>query len=325
MGNEVGKVAGNIGIPCKDFGNDCNCQQCCNARDTYGEIVDSFSKLAFSDFEETDKHDLLSYSRGSNWMGSLENVISNKKIYEISIPGTHHSGLLTVNSPVGDRFVLCQDNTIEDQLNGGIRHFDFRIALRDKKIVLSHKYLSDIQLEDCLNTVHSFLLKCKREIIIMDINRDYDHQLNDDDRDMVNSMLEERFKDMIISDVEMNIGSLLEIDRRLVITGDIYNNCIETKSSWADTKSPKSDDVCINVIRWCERYKAEEILKIASAHVTIDDVSGIFMSEGSLRCQAELTNRFLITLASKDSCINVLSHDYAHPDLIRKIIELNDD
>ena len=56
-----------------------------------------------------------------NWMSHIPN---DKLISEISIPGTHDSAA-RFEDGIGS-FIRCQDLTLTEQLNRGIRFFDIR-------------------------------------------------------------------------------------------------------------------------------------------------------------------------------------------------------
>ncbi len=67
---------------------------------------------------------------GSDWMGGLD---QNLTLAQIAIPGTHDSGAFN-----SSRACECQSNTPVQQLEMGVRSFDFRLACNYDELVLVH-------------------------------------------------------------------------------------------------------------------------------------------------------------------------------------------
>lgn len=104
-----------------------------------------------------------------NWMSYLD---GNKKLTDLTIPGTHDTGTWTKRLSIAER---CQNMTLENQLNNGVRFLDIRLkAIKDKKdeLVVYHggngytglKFTTDI-----MDVCKAFLQLNKNESIIMSI------------------------------------------------------------------------------------------------------------------------------------------------------------
>ena len=99
-----------------------------------------------------------------DWMSAIDD---ETKINAISIPGTHDSCALY--EPI-DSVAKCQDYTVADQLDMGVRFLDLRCFVIGKKIMMCHdvilqgKYLNEI-LDDCI----SFLKENPTETVIVSI------------------------------------------------------------------------------------------------------------------------------------------------------------
>jgi 1-phosphatidylinositol phosphodiesterase len=117
----------------------------------------------------------------SSWMG---NISKDRKLNELSIPGTHDSAAAIINmkdnylifNPWEKQYVSYhdfnanQDLTIEQQLNLGIRFFDIRASTDG---FLYHKFAKiDFTFQDLLITIQQFFKNNKEETIIMRIKNE---------------------------------------------------------------------------------------------------------------------------------------------------------
>lgn len=120
----------------------------------------------------------------TNWMS---NIPDNRYIHELNIPGTHDSATQYVKngSALIDIFVAaatCQDKSVQEQLNAGVRAFDFRV---DESLNLCHgdgtyKFTaySDsgkttiLTLQNALNTISSFLSSHSSETVLVSIKKE---------------------------------------------------------------------------------------------------------------------------------------------------------
>ena len=60
---------------------------------------------------------------GNNWMSGLSD---DTKLCDINIPGTHDSGTTYTTAVISGIIASCQDDTIPEQLQKGIRYLDIR-------------------------------------------------------------------------------------------------------------------------------------------------------------------------------------------------------
>ena len=111
---------------------------------------------------------------GTEWMANID---SNKKITEINLPGTHDSGTQKISNAT---FAQCQDKSIAEQLNFGIRFLDIRLEAEDNgKLYLVHgsedcksNSGSKLYLEEVLSDCYSFLEAHPTETIVMSMKKD---------------------------------------------------------------------------------------------------------------------------------------------------------
>jgi hypothetical protein len=116
----------------------------------------------------------------SGWMGRLAKRKPDITLPEITIPGTHESGTAGGNTEMGTR---CQNLTIEDQLNFGVRFFDLRVRpYEDEKDlgIFHNRYTQNLWLgKQVLPWIKTFLENNPDECVILLFNRAVDKDSND--------------------------------------------------------------------------------------------------------------------------------------------------
>lgn len=107
-----------------------------------------------------------------NWMSYLDD---NKKLTELTIPGTHDSGTY-LSDFTG--LAKCQDKSIKDQLDQGIRFLDIRLKPGiddDNALYIAHGTFYESRFSfagDLMPIIQKFLSKNPSETIIMSIKDD---------------------------------------------------------------------------------------------------------------------------------------------------------
>jgi hypothetical protein len=129
------------------------------------------------DFPDDDKRtdlvdDIFNYNAATplapkDWMSSIED---SKKISEITIPGTHDSCTYKASD-----ISKCQNLTLQQQLEAGIRFIDIRCRQFNDKFALHHgaEYLH-LNFGDVLKTCRDFLAMHQRECIVMSVKEEHD-------------------------------------------------------------------------------------------------------------------------------------------------------
>lgn len=120
-----------------------------------------------------------SYVDGPCWMG---NVHDNKFLDELSIPGTHDSGICSVDNDTEPQTsqVKCQQDYIPTQLLEGIRYFDIRLGKGDDPGIdhggfyLFKKDGNFLHLSDVIGYFTTFLKENPTEALIMLVSRGND-------------------------------------------------------------------------------------------------------------------------------------------------------
>jgi len=153
-----------------------------------------------------------------SWMSTLPDIIKNKPINHIIMPGTHDSCAYKLNHNVNfnnklykylnfasrhssfirnivNDWTLTQKMSIYDQLMNGIRCLDIRVSYdrKDDMVYTSHTFCS-IPLMKVLSDINMFI-KHRQEVVIVDINPDWNNresltpEINDNIINLVNTLL----------------------------------------------------------------------------------------------------------------------------------------
>lgn len=115
-----------------------------------------------------------SYQRKS-WMGDLRSSIGNKKLWQLSLPGTHNAGMDRYAS-YSNSYITCQYDTFWYHLESGIRVLDIRLKYfsglsgTGNRFRHTHSQESGRSLSDTMNAVTTFLQANPAEIVILDIH-----------------------------------------------------------------------------------------------------------------------------------------------------------
>ena len=139
-------------------------------------IIEEITSLRYYNFRLTEinqnpkpRKSLFSKSNfdGTSW---LANVDGNKKVFSLSIPGTHETC-----ARFGPQRLQCQDWTIEEQLLNGVRYLDIRCRHINDCFMIHHDYVFEelsfgAGVRDvCIN----FLKSHPTEFIFMQIKEEY--------------------------------------------------------------------------------------------------------------------------------------------------------
>jgi len=154
----------------------------------------------------------------NKWMANLDDGKSWNTIGVI--PSTHNSGAIR---PEDNCMCLpwfwakCQHNSIERQLNIGIRGFDLRLIHNENGIFIGHTILSDLQFSNVLETFKAFLHENPSEFLFVFIKPDWPTRGNwnfDNVQKMWNDMVEidnyqNGYKNTIFMNPIINIQNIL--------------------------------------------------------------------------------------------------------------------
>jgi Domain of unknown function (DUF5050) len=113
----------------------------------------------------------------ANWMRDLmsNGSLGNSTLGEITIPGSHDSGMYQTSDPTGSLNSKTQDRTVGEQLNGGVRYFDLRpcIPAFDDQFYIYHGVLLGKvlawgpPLSDVLSDINGFMSGPNRQEMVI--------------------------------------------------------------------------------------------------------------------------------------------------------------
>ncbi|CAH8526194.1 unnamed protein product [Schistosoma intercalatum] len=218
-----------------------------------------------------------------SWMSDLPSHISQKALNLISIPGSHDSFTYSITqhsppSPDGPIFRLdaclprpflsrilypwsvTQSLSLFDQLEAGIRYFDFRICARQKclnkcindesEFYLAHGLYANL-LSTELQSILGFLKANPREVLIVDCNHFYNFETDEQKYCFESTVL--KILDSIMFPYQKNIPTLEELwsAKQQVIFISCHRNSLEKihpkfwpsssiKSFWPETVGPRA-------------------------------------------------------------------------------------
>ncbi|KAJ7051797.1 PLC-like phosphodiesterase [Mycena amicta] len=131
----------------------------------------------------------------SNWMRDNKAHLANKRLYQISMPGTHDSGTfdlshrdaidapnavswlskVPVSSAVVQDWAKAQELDFVGQLNAGVRYFDLRIGVskHDGSLRIVHSLESKQTLRELIEPMGRWMHEHPDEIVILDIQHSH--------------------------------------------------------------------------------------------------------------------------------------------------------
>ena len=180
------------------------------------------------------------------WMNNICKYIYNKKITDISIPGSHNSCSYSCNykygickfAPKYTSFCRCisikwiknQNTDIISQLNQGIRYFDLRVGINTKNEIRIHHSIFGELLYNILISINTFLEYNNNEIIVLNFKHLSNNTLHDmltEHHNTIIKYIKYIFGNKIIEKNMFynNIGNLLKKGKQIFI---FYNNELYT-------------------------------------------------------------------------------------------------
>lgn len=143
----------------------------------------------------------------ADWMQNLSTLVKQRPVTQLKLPGSHDSGAFELNltattnmekttlfnwfkkqaessdliAQLLGKLILTQPLSIIEQLEQGIRAFDFRILYNKplQEFFLSHSFAT-IFMNTALGQIQSFLSKHPGEVILIQMESDSEHVLETD-------------------------------------------------------------------------------------------------------------------------------------------------
>ncbi|KAL9647347.1 hypothetical protein ABK040_011712 [Willaertia magna] len=173
----------------------------------------------------------------SHWMRDQYELIKDKKLKDIAMPGTHDSATCDINSsselgegqswmslPGVSSFVYklakTQDLTIKEQLMIGVRYFDLRIIAHRTDFYTTHGLIST-RLKTILRDIKEFMDTHPYEVIILEFNAH--HKFINNDHARLGKLMYETFMFLMAAPhlyAEASFSEFVEKNQRIIV---MYN------------------------------------------------------------------------------------------------------
>ncbi|MET7901095.1 phosphatidylinositol-specific phospholipase C [Streptomyces sp. NPDC005355] len=104
-----------------------------------------------------------------DWLSAIADATP---VQRLTLPGTHDSG-----ARYGGPWTECQNTTIADQLNSGIRFLDIRCRAFDNAFPIHHgAFYQRLNFDDVLGACRSFLSAHPSETVLMRVKQEYSEE-----------------------------------------------------------------------------------------------------------------------------------------------------
>lgn len=299
------------------------------------------------------------------WQNSLDNKTNFSDVYLI---GTHHSDTTNITfdikidsafqyaantyflRPLLKKYTICQNKTITQQLNDGIRVFDIRLAKYNDEIYTAHSFYTT-PLFPILTDIYAFLTANPSEFVILNLTKDHVNK-----KTIKTSEINSAFNKHILSSLLYTGNHYTSVDnlRGKVIIEDNLNI---NKTKWFNTNlvskvnssikeadmklipnttnkigvilTPQTVDIVINIVSFIT-FLTGGILTIFFHDIT----SAILLSvlilfsllihlkwNSSIKCMSKKVNKLLKKEYIKN--YNIIMVDYYDDKCVKRIVGLN--
>ncbi|MER6237555.1 phosphatidylinositol-specific phospholipase C [Streptomyces clavifer] len=104
-----------------------------------------------------------------DWMGG---IADSTPLQRLTIPGTHNSG-----ARHGGLWTACQNTTVTEQLNSGVRFLDIRCRISGDAYAIHHgAYYQNLNFDDVLGACRDFLAQRPSETVLMRVKQEYSQE-----------------------------------------------------------------------------------------------------------------------------------------------------
>lgn len=270
-----------------------------------------------------------------NWMANLHD---STRLSNLSIPGTHDTA--SVHGGLWEVFVKTQSWSIQTQLDAGIRYFDIRCRREGDKFAIYHGHVSQqIDFDDVLNIIKSFLQSNPSETLLMRIKEEYKPTENSLQFGVIwdTYMKEKGYGEMMACNLNSCIPCLGSVRGKIVILRDeedIDRSYGLEYNRTGNAVMEVQDDYSIHAFyQGMSKKKAvikEYICKAREGceKLVINHCSGTWIPIYSPIGVARKTNRAAYDEIAcleypNNKCVGIIVMDFPGEELIHKIISAN--
>ncbi|HWR00405.1 MAG TPA: phosphatidylinositol-specific phospholipase C domain-containing protein [Chlorobaculum sp.] len=289
-----------------------------------GSWLYQFNKLATSK----------SLSNRSDWMRAFP----GKRLYEMLLPGTHDSTTYRfAEAALVTNWAQTQTFTIYEQLKGGIRYLDIRVSneKHDDQVYCSHTFFT-LPFQDVVNDISRFILENPSEIVVFAVQDDGGEDQLAEAKSAARSALGKFFADSVTGDETLE--ELVAHGKNVVYVENHKCGLLSIENSWDETRDVNpitSVNKCVAYAR--DRTRTAKKLVLMALEATefgggtpgiIETIIGEISSLGQgLEELAQFSNyATLHTFLNDQKAVagsNVINIDFAHDEIIGKVISMN--
>lgn len=264
----------------------------------------------------------------NEWM---KNVDDNKLINDLVIPGTHDSGS---THSIFDVAGKCQDMTIINQLNAGVRFLDIRLQLVKNELKIVHSFVDqDLDFVRVLKDINDFINLYNTEFLIVSIKEDNDPKKSE--ISFEDKVLEElsNFDNIVFDSLPKTVkdarGKIFILNR--FTTQDVGINAY---SGWYDSTSFELDTLYIqdNYSVDSVDIKLEDIKK--TFELSMKDPNHLYLNFTSCYLNnsfpplyagtpAKKINKWIIDYLNNNKVKGIIIMDFVTKDLVEQVCEVN--
>ena len=262
----------------------------------------------------------------TNWMSRVDDSYLIRKM---SIPGTHDSG---ATHSLVDLAGKCQDLSIQEHLDIGVRFFDIRLQLKNDKFVICHDFLDQkLDFEPVLKTFDTFLDENKDEFLLVSLKKDYDTVNSSKDFDVLLKEYLSTYTDKVSSD--SNIPNTLGEARGNIYIIDRYGFDMGVPAYyWSDNTTFETNELyvqdyyCIDkvedkiaaidgAINYSKNNNSKLTINFASCYIDND-----FPPSYAGKAAKEINNHYINVFKNDASRLGVMLFDYISSDITSLMI-----
>ncbi|MFD6340017.1 phosphatidylinositol-specific phospholipase C [Streptomyces sp. NPDC060131] len=147
-----------------------------------------------------------------DWMGGFAD---STPVQRLTIPGTHNAG-----ARVGGLYVACQNTSIAEQLNSGVRFLDVRCRAFENAFTIHHAaFYQNLNFDDVLNACRDFLRANPSETVLMRVKQEYSGESDAEFRRIFDTYLDGKGWRSLFR-LDGNLPTLGEARGRVVLLAD---------------------------------------------------------------------------------------------------------
>lgn len=286
------------------------------------------------------------------WMKDFND---SKILFELNIPGSHDSAAKNVQL---SHFAKCQDKTIYEQLNIGIRAFDIRVAPKADRLKLVHgicrifvnpsHWSPQMDMQDVLSQCYNFLEMNSSEVIILQFKNDSNRDQEKSFDILYNTYIKKNPEKWYL---ENRMPSLGEVRGKIVLIrrckkendSEYPQGCGIDFSDWEEQDTAVPDALILDTKSACgakfiiqDRFKYAPVPRWAECIKPFLDARGTFSQKyiecylstaggfkGPKRNAQYINGKFTEYILKKDCYYGIIYFDFPCADLTGKVISSN--